>query len=150
VTVEIFKNRAGNSTLQFEMPILTRLEPAEIHYCEFQGKNTNPDHMDSCIHLSPRQVQFIFSAQHDCRMASLPAISHFRPQMQERHETFPHYKTDCPTKTAITFVLNTHALHNAHLLRRVLPRELVAPKPLYEDRTGSPLRNCRVSPGDSI
>ena len=33
------------------------------------------------------------------------------------------------------FVLNMHALHNAHLLRRILPQELVAPKPLYDDRT---------------
>ena len=28
-----------------------------------------------------------------------------------------------------------HALHNAHLLQMILPQELVAPKPLYDDRT---------------
>lgn len=32
------------------------------------------------------------------------------------------------------FVLNTHGLHNAHLLRKVMPRTLTEPKPLYEDR----------------
>lgn len=32
------------------------------------------------------------------------------------------------------FVVNTHALHNATLLRKFLPHNLTAPKPLYNDR----------------
>lgn len=31
------------------------------------------------------------------------------------------------------FVVNTYGLHNATLLRNVLPRTLVTPRPLYED-----------------
>jgi len=54
--------------------------------------------------------------------------------MQERHETSRTTKL-IAHEDSNHFVLNTHALHNAHLLRRVLPRELVAPKPLYEDWT---------------
>ena len=56
------------------------------------------------------------------------------PQMQE------YQKTSCTSKLIAHedtshFVLNMHALHNAHLFQRILPRELVAPKPLYDDRT---------------
>jgi hypothetical protein len=53
--------------------------------------------------------------------------------MQERVESgqFKHYIEHQPLDR---FIINTHAFHNAHLLRAVLPRSLVAPMLLHKDR----------------
>jgi len=77
-------------------------------------------------------VLFKFSAQHDCRKGEcLPTGS--RPEKQERQDTkrlvrfIDHADDDC-------FVINMHGLHNAMLLRSVLPRNLTEPRQLIENR----------------
>ena len=54
-------------------------------------------------------------------------------QVQECQETEQTVKSICHEDDK-HFVVNTHALHNATLLRKFLPRNLTAPKPLYNDR----------------
>ena len=56
-----------------------------------------------------------------------------RRQVQERQETEQTVKSIYHEDDK-HFVVNTHALHNATLLRKFLPRNLTAPKPLYNDR----------------
>jgi hypothetical protein len=53
--------------------------------------------------------------------------------MQERIESgqIDHFIIHKPLDR---FFINTHAFHNAHLLRTTLPRDLIAPIPLFADR----------------
>ncbi|KAJ6528118.1 hypothetical protein B0H19DRAFT_1214630 [Mycena capillaripes] len=54
-------------------------------------------------------------------------------QAQERSESKLTRKIRAH-KDDSRFLLNTHALHNAHLVRETLPRSLTAPKPCFADR----------------
>lgn len=77
-------------------------------------------------------ILFIFSVQHDCRLAKCPT-SALRPHLQERRETtqmqhlVDHADDD-------HFLINLYGLHNANMVRSILPRHLYAPQPLYSDR----------------
>lgn len=51
--------------------------------------------------------------------------------MQERVES-GLFKSYIEHRQVERFVINTHAFHNAHLLRATLPRSLVAPLPLHQ------------------
>jgi len=84
-----------------------------------------------CLTLQQNAL-FIFNAQHDCQHAKCTASGQ-RHQKQERQESgvmesfIEHNAVDC-------FVINTHTLHNAHLIRNTLPRELTRPLALFSDR----------------
>lgn len=73
-------------------------------------------------------IQFIVNVQHDC-LTSKCKTEDSRQEIQERQATerttpqLIHSDDD-------RFILNMHAMHNAHLIRRILPRELTAPVPV--------------------
>ncbi|KAJ7714591.1 hypothetical protein B0H16DRAFT_1255961, partial [Mycena metata] len=79
-------------------------------------------------------LMFKFNAQHDCFTAKCTATGQ-RLRIQERVDSdtmenfIEHNSLD-------RFIINSHAFHNAHLLRATLPRELLAPIPLFDDRKG--------------
>jgi hypothetical protein len=75
---------------------------------------------------------FKFNVQHDCGSAKCEATG-VRSRMQERVESgqTDHFIIHKPLDR---FFINTHAFHNAHLLRATLPRDLIAPIPLVADR----------------
>ncbi|KAJ6615715.1 hypothetical protein B0H10DRAFT_1801045, partial [Mycena sp. CBHHK59/15] len=75
---------------------------------------------------------FKFNVQHDCRTAKCEATGeHIR--MQERVE-LDNTENFIIHESLDRFIVNSHAFHNAHLLRAALPRDLLAPIPLFEDR----------------
>ncbi|KAJ7697137.1 hypothetical protein B0H17DRAFT_1130453 [Mycena rosella] len=79
---------------------------------------------------SEPQVQF--NVQHDCHSAKFGATG-VRFRMQERVESGKTENYIVHASLA-RFIINTHAFHNAHLLRATLPRDLIAPIPLFPDR----------------
>jgi hypothetical protein len=70
--------------------------------------------------------------QHDCNLHECQPTGS-RQERQERHLTERVVQLIQHSDDS-HFVLNMHAIHNAHLLRRVLPRHLIQPRHLHEDR----------------
>ncbi|KAH9949935.1 hypothetical protein B0H21DRAFT_803620 [Amylocystis lapponica] len=80
----------------------------------------------------PKDVLFIFNAQHDCRTAGcLP--TDIENVVQER-QTTTRTRSAVAHAPAQRFILNMHALHNAALIRETLPRALTEPKCYVQDR----------------
>ena len=73
----------------------------------------------------------MFNAQHDCEGGG--CVLHEVDAIQERHETSGKVLTVAHTNYERYFI-NVHALHNCLYLRKVLPRDLVAPVPWSQDR----------------
>ncbi|KAJ7019464.1 hypothetical protein C8F04DRAFT_975583, partial [Mycena alexandri] len=79
-----------------------------------------------------QDVKFLFNTQHDCNATGCSASGQ-RRRMQERVES-DLIDTFIIHQPLERFIINTHAFHNAHLLRQVLLRRLTAPIPLFADR----------------
>ncbi|KAJ7788587.1 hypothetical protein B0H14DRAFT_3115878 [Mycena olivaceomarginata] len=99
----------------YGMPILVRRD-SEVTFSIVPAKN----------------IKFKFNVQHDCHSANCEA-SGVRLRMQERVES-DQIEKYIVHESLDRFIINTHAFHNAHLLRATLPRHLVVPVPLFADR----------------
>ncbi|KAJ7687158.1 hypothetical protein B0H17DRAFT_1160505 [Mycena rosella] len=114
VVLELFQIFSSRDEV-YGMPVLVRRH-SEVEFSIVPGKN----------------IKFKFNVQHDCCSAECEATG-VRMRMQERVQSdqtenyIIHNNLD-------RFLINTHAFHNAHLLRATLPRDLVAPIPLFTER----------------
>ncbi|KAJ7364499.1 hypothetical protein DFH08DRAFT_920925 [Mycena albidolilacea] len=99
----------------FGMPVLTRRD-SEVTYSIVPAKS----------------IKFKFNVQHDCDSAECSATGQ-RLRMQERVES-DQIENYIVHGSLDRFFINMHSFHNAHLLRATLPRDLVAPIPLFSDR----------------
>ncbi|KAJ6597292.1 hypothetical protein B0H10DRAFT_1922674 [Mycena sp. CBHHK59/15] len=82
---------------------------------------------------APADILFFFNAQHDCHGSKCRAVSGLEHVVQERNITSRTQTAIQHANTQVYFI-NMHALHNAHLLRDTLPRDLTAPIPCFPDR----------------
>ncbi|KAJ7477827.1 hypothetical protein B0H11DRAFT_2424876, partial [Mycena galericulata] len=80
--------------------------------------------------LPAKNIKFKVNVQHDCYTAKCEATGE-RPQ--ERVESDDTEKFIIH-KSLDRFIINSHAFHNVHLLRATLPRDLLAPIPLFGNR----------------
>ncbi|KAF7369495.1 hypothetical protein MVEN_00279300 [Mycena venus] len=82
--------------------------------------------------IPAKYLMFKFNVQHSCHTAKCAATGE-RIRMQERvaSDNTEKYIEHNPIDR---FIINSHAFHNAHLLRATLPRDLLAPIPVFEDR----------------
>ncbi|KAJ7269179.1 hypothetical protein C8J57DRAFT_1609392 [Mycena rebaudengoi] len=114
VVVEVFQVLSSRDET-YGMPVLVRRD-SEVTFLIVPAKNT----------------KFLFNVQHDCNSAKCEATG-VRLRMQERvaSDKTENYIEHKPLDR---FFINTHAFHNAHLLRATLPRDLVAPVLLFPDR----------------
>ncbi|KAK7012526.1 hypothetical protein R3P38DRAFT_3588421 [Favolaschia claudopus] len=113
LVVEMFQILGARDDI-FGMPVLVRRD-AETTFLIIPAKN----------------IKFKFNTQHDCHSANCEASGQ-RLRMQERTESdqVENYIVHQPLDR---FFINMHAVHNSHLLRATLPRDLVAPIPLFPD-----------------
>ncbi len=79
-----------------------------------------------------QKILFIVNVQHNC-IESGCSDSDTREVFQERMKTKMTERVIKHTDNG-KFILNMHALHNAAHIRKVLPRNLTAPKPYIQDR----------------
>ncbi|KAJ7815260.1 hypothetical protein B0H14DRAFT_2285718, partial [Mycena olivaceomarginata] len=77
-------------------------------------------------------VKFKVNVQHDCHTAKCEATG-MRLRMQERVES-DQIENFIIHEPLDRFIINSHAFHNAHLLRATLPRDLMAPILLFDQR----------------
>ncbi|KAJ7767878.1 hypothetical protein DFH07DRAFT_866840 [Mycena maculata] len=82
--------------------------------------------------IPAKNIKFKINVQHDCYTAKCEATGE-RLRMQERVES-DQTENFIVHKPLDRFIINSHAFHNAHLLRATLPRDLIAPIPLFEQR----------------
>ncbi|KAJ7284566.1 hypothetical protein C8J57DRAFT_1709000 [Mycena rebaudengoi] len=114
LVVELFQVLSSRDEI-YGMPVLVRRD-SEITYSIIPAKN----------------LKFKFNVQHDCYSAKCEATG-VRMQMQERVES-DKIENYIVHNSLDRYIINSHAFHNAHLLRATLPRDLLAPILLFPDR----------------
>lgn len=79
-----------------------------------------------------QSILFNYNVQHDCRHAGCTASG--QRNIMREHKESGQTEMFIEHRPIYHFLINTHAFHNAHLIRAVLPRNLIAPISYAENR----------------
>jgi hypothetical protein len=115
---------------KFDMPVLRKRTGAPV---TIPSKVISHSTLLISCSFTWQNIEFLASVQHDCHSKKCKGTGS-RTARQERVSSgrnvqfIEHVEDE-------HFVVNMHAMHNAHRIRRVLPRELIQPRHLYQDRT---------------
>ncbi|KAI0823764.1 hypothetical protein BC628DRAFT_1324557 [Trametes gibbosa] len=104
--------------MYFNMPVLHRV-------CDPEGQGQS-------VQVTVDSISFVFNAQHHCRASGCTRLEDQHITQERRlteriRDTLVHEPVD-------RYLLNTHALHNAALIREILPRKLTSPIAYVADR----------------
>ncbi|KAJ7583762.1 hypothetical protein C8J56DRAFT_893430 [Mycena floridula] len=111
---------------------LAQFQVGAIRHPVFGMPTLSQRHDEECSIIVPSaHILFIVNVQHDCRAAKCIA-SGMRAVIQERTAT-SRQEQFIEHQPLQQFIINTTALHNSHLLRRTLPRNLIQPIPLIPE-----------------
>ncbi|KAI0630610.1 hypothetical protein C8Q77DRAFT_1160168 [Trametes polyzona] len=100
------------------MPVINRA-------CDAEGQG-------QCTQVPVESVAFIFNAQHHCRAAGCARLED--QQIRQERRLTGRTRTALIHEPMDRYLLNMHALHNAALIRDILPHELTSPIPYLTDR----------------
>ncbi|KAJ7144573.1 hypothetical protein C8R44DRAFT_602437 [Mycena epipterygia] len=90
--------------------------------------------MNHAILVEPEALVFKFNCQHDCRQHKCKFVESTETIAQGRIITSATQLPLIMHTVDDDYFLNMHAMHNAHLIRETLPRELTKPQPYLSDR----------------
>ncbi|KAF8799648.1 hypothetical protein BYT27DRAFT_7033750, partial [Phlegmacium glaucopus] len=77
-------------------------------------------------------ILFNVNVQHDCQTAKCAATGR---QIQQQEQQDSGVEIAVIKHTGLSrYIINTHSLHNSHLIRDALPRNLTKPIPYLENR----------------
>lgn len=80
-----------------------------------------------------KSVLYLVNVQHDC-FNGICQLKGRKPIYQDRKLITTREQAVLQHNDDLQFVINLHAIHNADLLRKTLPRALTAPTPLVLNR----------------
>lgn len=114
------------------MPILVQSATQASIIVHSQVRCLNPNLLDCKIIW--QELLLSFNVQHDCVFSKCKMDSVFIRQEGIITDLTELQVSHCAEQR---FILNMHGLHNAHLIREILPRSLTAPTPYLPDRAAS-------------